>query len=59
MKQGQTALHYAISCGHIECIKVLLNYVANPKITDSDDVTCIDLANESEDPNIIELLKTY
>lgn len=55
---GQTALHYAISCGHLECIKILVNYGANPKITDSDDSTCIDLANESEDPNIIELLKT-
>lgn len=55
---GQTALHYAISCGHLECIKVLMKFGANPKITDSDDVTAIDLANESEDPNIIELLKT-
>lgn len=55
---GQTALHYAISCSHIECIKILLNHGANPHITDSDDLTCIDLANESDDPNIIELLKT-
>lgn len=58
MKQGQTALHYAIGCGHIECVKILLNYSANPNITDSDDVTSMDLANESENflPEIIELL---
>lgn len=58
MKQGQTALHYAIGCGHIECVKVLLNYSANPHITDSDDVNCIDLANETEGylPDIFELL---
>lgn len=56
---GQTALHYAVSCSHIECIKMLLNYSANPKIPDSDDLTCIDLANESEDPNVIALLKAH
>lgn len=55
---GQTALHYAISCGHVECIKTLLKYGANANITDSEDVSCIDLANESEDPKIIELLST-
>lgn len=57
-ESGQTALHYAISCGHLECIKILLNFGANPKIADSDDVTCIELAEESEDSNIIELLKS-
>lgn len=55
-ESGQTALHYAISCGHLECIKILLNFGANPKIADSDDVTCIDLAEESEDPHIIKLV---
>lgn len=57
-ESGQTALHYAISCGHLECIKTLLNYGADPKIADSDDVTCIDLADESEDSNIVALLKS-
>ncbi|XP_031628232.1 acyl-CoA-binding domain-containing protein 6 [Contarinia nasturtii] len=55
---GQTALHYSISCGHLECIKILLKHGAQKNITDSDDQTPIDLANESEDPYIIELLKT-
>lgn len=55
-ESGQTALHYAIDCGHLDCVKILLKHGANPEISDSDDVTCVDLA--SDDPSILELLKT-
>lgn len=55
---GQTALHYAISCGHLDCVKVLLKYNADANIADEDDTTCIDLAADSGDTNIMELFKT-
>jgi len=55
-ESGQTALHYAVSCSHYECVKILINYGADRTIRDHDMTTCLDIATESNDPNILQLL---
>lgn len=54
---GQTALHYAASCGHLECVKVLLKHNADKTITDNESSTCLDVALESNEEKILELLR--
>ncbi|KAG5684627.1 hypothetical protein PVAND_013849 [Polypedilum vanderplanki] len=46
--EGSTALHYASSCGHTNCIKLLLNYGAKKDILDSEENSCIDVAYDDE-----------
>jgi len=46
--EQQTALHYAASCGHIDCMNVLLQSNANRFITDDQGKTCIDVAENLE-----------
>lgn len=41
---GQTAMHYAASCGNLDCIKVLKNYDANLTIRDNENLNCFDVA---------------
>lgn len=55
---GQTALHYAISCGHLECVRILKKYGADPTIKDFEEATCYDVANEMNDEGISEILKS-
>lgn len=54
---GQTALHYAVSCGHLDSVKVLLKHGADQSIRDSDEMTCLDIATEANDSDILEILK--
>jgi acyl-CoA-binding protein len=46
--EGQTALHYACSCGHRSCVELLLKLGANKDILDSEETSCIDVAYDSE-----------
>lgn len=50
---GQTALHYAASCGHINSTKILLNAGAS-FLKDNEDCTPIDLATDDEIKKILE-----
>lgn len=50
---GQTALFYASSCGHANCVEILLRYNADKEILDNENVTCLDVAF---DDNIKKLL---
>lgn len=54
-EQQQTALHYAASCGHLECVRLLLQYGADCMAQDVDGQTCLDVA---EDPAIRSLLES-
>lgn len=54
---GQTALHYAAGCGHMECVEILLQFNADRSIVDHDSATCLDLAIESDETEIIALLE--
>ena len=54
-EQQQTALHYAVSCGHEECVKLLLQYGADKTLQDVDGQTCFDVA---DDPKIRLLLES-
>ncbi|XP_013104670.2 acyl-CoA-binding domain-containing protein 6 [Stomoxys calcitrans] len=51
-EQRQTALHYATSCGHSECIRLLLQYGADKMAKDIDGQTCVDVA----DTTVLSLL---
>ena len=53
-EQQQTALHYAVSCGHEESVKLLLEYGADKTLQDVDGQTCFDVA---DDPRIRSLLE--
>lgn len=50
---GQTALFYASSCGHSDCVDILLKFNANRQILDNENLTCLDVAF---DDNIKQLL---
>lgn len=50
---GQTPLFYASSCGHSECIQILLKHNADKTILDKENSTCLDVAF---DDKIKELL---
>lgn len=54
---GQTALHYAVSCGHVESVKILLKHGADRNIRDSDEMTCLDIATEANDTEILKILQ--
>lgn len=45
---GQTALHYASSCGNRECVKLLVDSGADRSISDDDGETCLDVAFDAE-----------
>lgn len=45
---GQTALHYAASCGHKECLQMLLARGADKKVTNEDGETAEDIAYDEE-----------
>lgn len=46
--EGQTALFYASSCGHKDCIKLLLANGANKEIVDNEESSCRDVAYDDE-----------
>lgn len=52
--QQQTALHYAASCGHLECVRLLLQYGADRMAKDVEDQTCIDVADDPAIRSILE-----
>ncbi|XP_065090399.1 acyl-CoA-binding domain-containing protein 6 [Ochlerotatus camptorhynchus] len=45
---GQTALHYASSCGNRDCVKLLVDYGADRTIPDEEGETCVDVAFDSD-----------
>lgn len=46
--EGQTALHYACSCGHKACVELLLELGADKDILDSEETSCSDVAFDGE-----------
>ncbi|KAK7868690.1 hypothetical protein R5R35_008220 [Gryllus longicercus] len=52
---GQTALHYASSCGHIDIVKYLLENGADKNITDSEGSLPLDVASDAEIEHILKL----
>lgn len=50
---GQTALHYAATCGNLESVKILIKSGAS-LMKDSEDCTPVDLAADEEVRNILE-----
>lgn len=59
LESNQTALHYAISCGHIEAVKTLLKHGADPLIKDADNLTCIDMALDVDETEILHILNEH
>lgn len=45
---GQTALFYSSSCGHKDCVKLLLEHGANKDILDNEGSSCLDVAYDDE-----------
>lgn len=45
---GQTALHYASSCGNRDCVKLLVNSGADRTVPDEEGETCVDVAFDAE-----------
>ena len=45
---GQTPLHYAVDCGYIQLIKPLMQYRADPRLTDKKGKSAFDLAQTDD-----------
>ena len=45
---GQTPLHYAVDCGYVQLIKPLMQYRADPRLTDKHDKSSFDLAQTDD-----------
>lgn len=45
---GQTALHYASSCGNRDCVKLLVDSGADRTIPDEENETCVDVAFDAD-----------
>jgi len=46
--EGQTALFYASSCGHKDCLLLLLDHKADKGILDNEEMSCLDVAFDDE-----------
>lgn len=46
--EGQTALFYAASCGHVQCLHLLLQHNADKSLIDNDGCSCLDVAYDDE-----------
>jgi len=46
--EGQTAIFYAASCGHKDCVILLLDHNANKGILDNEEMSCADVAFDDE-----------
>ena len=56
---GWTALHWAVDRGDRDIIAALLNAGASPNVVDQDGQSALDVAIESEDSDIIDLLHEH
>jgi ankyrin repeat protein len=54
-KQGKTALHFAVSKGHLECVKELLSAGADPVVKDASEKAPGDYTSNEE---ILRILRT-
>lgn len=45
---GQTPLHYAVDCGYVQLVKPLMQYRADPRLTDKHGKSAFDLAQTDE-----------
>lgn len=51
--EGQTALHYACSCGHKACVELLLEFRADKDILDNEETSCSDVAYDEDIKSIL------
>lgn len=51
--ENQTALHYSSSCGHHDCVRLLVEKGADLNIRDIDENTCFDVAFDDEIKKIL------
>jgi len=58
-KNGNTPLHLAISFMNINIVKILLQNNADPTIRNNSGKSCIDLAQDTKNMNIIKTVYTY
>ena len=54
---GQAPLHYAVSCGHLEVARLLLDKGADATIKDEDDCAPLDLADDEQMRRMLETAK--
>jgi len=52
--EGQTALFYASSCGHKNCVQLLLNHGVDKDILDNEESSCLDVAYDDEIKNTLK-----
>lgn len=52
--EGQTALFYASSCGHKNCVELLLQHGADRDIVDNEESSCFDVAYDEEIKKILK-----
>ncbi|GFU12281.1 ANK_REP_REGION domain-containing protein, partial [Nephila pilipes] len=56
-EQFKTPLHIAAENGHLDIARLLLEYDADILAKDSSGLTAMDLAEKSDHPHVMELLK--
>jgi ankyrin repeat protein len=54
--EGFTALMHAAAEGHVEVVKVLLKYHADPAVRDTDGDTARDSASRNRNVDVVQLL---
>ncbi|GIY11810.1 hypothetical protein CDAR_516591 [Caerostris darwini] len=57
-EQFKTPLHIAAENGHLDIARILLEHDADILAKDSSGLTAMDLAEKTEHPHVMELLKT-
>lgn len=58
LQNGESVLHVAVLGGHVDIVKLLLRYGANPVLKNLDGSTPTQLAFQSRDSRMQDLFKT-
>merc|ERR1712226_172341 len=53
-EDGQTPLHYAVSCEHLEAVKLLLELEADKRVNDKEGVTVVELEVDNEIKDLLQ-----